>query len=56
LPSVGTIMPISGAPRWSSKPRKNGSITFARCETSVSRGGLRKQDGLISQSPSQKRT
>jgi hypothetical protein len=56
LPSVGTIMPISGAPPWNSKPRRSGNTTFARCETSLWKEEWKKQDGLTSQLPSRRRT
>jgi hypothetical protein len=53
LPSIGTIMPISGGSALEFETKKEHK---ARCKTSVWRRELRKQDGLISQSPSQKRT
>jgi hypothetical protein len=38
LSSVGTILPISGAPLWSLVARRTGSITFVRSGTFVWRG------------------
>jgi hypothetical protein len=55
LPSVGTILPISGGSTLEFETKRDGSTTSARCGTFVWREQSKKQDGLTSQSPSQRK-
>jgi hypothetical protein len=57
LPSVGTIMSISGGLRPGIRNQEGTrSTTFARCGTSVWKEELKKQGGPTFRSPSQNRT